>query len=113
LEIFKTCIHIGGKFDGYQNLILDTKYSLSRELTTIMPSMGSLAPLFFLNEIFSYQTQIGNQPQEDVAKFGYKKNRRVEKLGVLLHFGDLLSKPCGFLGRDLEICQFFCNFIAS
>jgi hypothetical protein len=22
LEIFKTCIHIGGQFDGYQNLIL-------------------------------------------------------------------------------------------
>jgi len=51
--------------------------------------------------------------KKDVAKFGYKKNRRVEKLGVLLHFGDLLSKSCGFLGRDLEICQFFCNFIAS
>jgi hypothetical protein len=24
LEIFKTCIHFGGKFDGYQTLILDT-----------------------------------------------------------------------------------------
>jgi hypothetical protein len=29
--------------------------------------------------------------QEDVAKFGYKKNRGVEKLGILLHFGDLLG----------------------
>jgi hypothetical protein len=27
----------------------------------------------------------------DVAKFGYKKNRGVEKLGILLHFGDLLG----------------------
>jgi len=77
------------------NLILDTNIlcleSLLRELTTIMPSRGSLALFFLKNLKFSYQTQIGNQPQEDVAKFGYKKNKGVEKLGVPLHFGDLLG----------------------
>jgi hypothetical protein len=53
---------------------------------------GEPCPFFFFKNFkFSYQTQIGNQPQEYVAKFGYKKNRGVEKLGVLLHFGDLLG----------------------
>ncbi len=53
LEILKTCIHIGGKFDGYQNFILDTKYSLSRELTAggslqpYCPQWGGLPPFFF------------------------------------------------------------------
>jgi hypothetical protein len=52
---------------------------------------GDPCPVFFFKNLkFSSQTQIGNQPQEDVAKFGYKKNR-VEKLGVLQHFGGLLG----------------------
>jgi hypothetical protein len=36
-------------------------------------------------------TQSGNQPQEDLAKFGYKADREVEKLGILLYFCDLLE----------------------
>jgi hypothetical protein len=35
--------------------------------------------------------QSGNQPQEDLAKFGYKADREVEKLGIMLYFGDLLE----------------------
>jgi hypothetical protein len=36
-------------------------------------------------------TQSGNQSQEDFAKFDYKPDREVEKLGILLHFGDVLD----------------------
>ncbi len=96
MENFKTCIHIGGQFDAYQNLILDTNIlcpeSLLQDRAYNHNALnGEPCPIFFLKLKFSYKTQIGNQPQEDVAKFGYKKNRGVEKLGVLLHFGDLLG----------------------
>jgi hypothetical protein len=36
-----------------------------------------------------------DQPQDDLAKSGYKKNREVKNLGILLHVGvhqNLLAK---------------------
>jgi hypothetical protein len=44
--------------------------------------------------------QSSNQPQQDLAKFGYKADREVEKLGILLYFGDLLE----LLYLSLAIC---------
>jgi hypothetical protein len=35
--------------------------------------------------------QSGDKKQEDLAKFGYKTNREVENLGVLLHVGEPLK----------------------
>jgi hypothetical protein len=32
-----------------------------------------------------------NQPQEDLTKYGYKTNKEVENLEVLLHVGDPLE----------------------
>jgi hypothetical protein len=33
----------------------------------------------------------GDQPQEDLAKSGYKTNREVENLGILLHPNEPLA----------------------
>jgi hypothetical protein len=46
--------------------------------------------ILFCSSIFGCHAQSGDQPQEDLAKFGYKTNI-VEKLGILLYFGDLLE----------------------
>jgi hypothetical protein len=33
----------------------------------------------------------GDQPQEDLARFNYKTNRQVKKLGILLHIDQPLK----------------------
>jgi hypothetical protein len=42
---------------------------------------------FFFSPIFSCWSKSGDQPQGDLAKSGYKTNREIENLGILLHFG--------------------------
>jgi hypothetical protein len=46
--------------------------------------------ILFYSSICWCHAQSGDQPQEDLAKFGHKTNI-VEKLGILLYFGDLLE----------------------
>jgi len=50
----------------------------------------NLEPLAFV-PIFSCFTKNGSQPQENLAKSGYKTNREVENIGILLHVGELIE----------------------
>jgi hypothetical protein len=47
--------------------------------------------LFYFFQFFSYWSKSGNQPQEDLAKYSYKKNKKIENLGNLLHAGKPLK----------------------
>ncbi len=42
----------------------------------------------FFFSIFSCCTKTSNQPPKDLAKFGYKMNKEVENLGILLYVGE-------------------------
>jgi len=47
---------------------------------------------FFFFPIFSCCSKSGDQPQKDLAKSGYKTNRQIENLGILLHVGETLER---------------------
>ncbi len=42
----------------------------------------------FFSSIFSCCTKSDNQPPKELAKSGYKMNREVENLGILLYVGE-------------------------
>jgi hypothetical protein len=44
-----------------------------------------------ISVLLSCCSKSGDQPQEDLAKSGYKTNREVEKLGILLHANEPLE----------------------
>jgi hypothetical protein len=44
--------------------------------------------VFFFFSIFSCCTKSDNQPRKDLAKSGYKMNKEVENLGILLYVGE-------------------------
>jgi hypothetical protein len=48
-------------------------------------------PVFFFFSILSCCFKSDDQPQEDLAKSGYKTNRDLTNLGILLHVGELLE----------------------
>jgi hypothetical protein len=56
------------------------------------------AVLSFFSPIFSCCAKSGNQPQEDLAKSGYKIDEEVENLGILFHVDDPLE-PISFTTR--------------
>ncbi len=58
-----------------------------------------LQPTIFLKlffAIFSCCTKINNQAQEDLAKYGYKTNREIENLRIIL-LVDKLLKPISYI----------------
>jgi hypothetical protein len=60
---------------------------------------------FFSN--FSCCTRSGDQPQEDLAKSGYKKNREIKNLRIqhmLMYLWNLLAKYENLKRRKLKIC---------
>jgi hypothetical protein len=56
-----------------------------RELFIFLPNN------LFIFSIFSCFTKSGDQPQEDITKFVYKTNKKVENLGILFHVGKPLE----------------------
>jgi hypothetical protein len=52
--------------------------------------------LFLFFAIFSCCTKSDNQPQEDLAKYGYKTDREIENLRIILHV-DKLLKPITYI----------------
>ncbi len=61
-------------------------------LQLIEQSVEAVFFFFFFFPIFSCCSKSGDQPQEDLAKSGYKTNREIENLGILLHVGETLER---------------------
>ncbi len=49
-----------------------------------------------ISVFFSCCTKSDGQPQEDLAKYGYKTNREIENLRIILHV-DKLLKPISYI----------------
>jgi hypothetical protein len=57
---------------------------------------------FFLVAIFSCCTKSDDQPQDDLAKYGYKTNREIENLRSILHV-DKLLKPISHIWKKKKV----------
>jgi hypothetical protein len=62
-------------------------------LKTLPPTHNNF---YFIFAIFSRCTKSDDQPQEDLAKYGYKTNREIENLRIILHV-DKLLKPISYI----------------
>ncbi len=102
------------------NYLFDKKtfaYVCIKSLTFIKFVSNCMVSWMF--KFFWCHTPNGNKPQWDLAKFGYKTNREIQKLAILLYFCDLvepLSKVGNFLEKIIKnppifTSSFFGNFI--